>query len=270
MNTIQSQSGFLEINGTDLYYEIKGTGYPLLMIHGNPLDCRMWEPQFNEFSKHFQVIRFDLAGFGQSGVHHHDFSLIEDIKRLLDSLEIKQTNILGFSVGGMLSMDFSILYPEMVNKLIVASTGLLGWSEFSLERQKFNEELNLASNTRDQNLVIQLMTEGWVAGPFRELDEVEQGVPSIFVEMVRNNFSKEKGKGSMILPTTKTIDLVSEIKAPTLIITPEMDFPEFIAIANYLNKKIIDSTIVHIPGTAHMINMEKPVDFNQRVIEFLS
>lgn len=266
---ITLHTGFAEVNGTKLFYEMKGEGQPLVMIHGHPLDSRMWNDQFEEFSESFKVIRFDLPGYGQSGVHENDFSLMDDIKGLLDYLNIEQTHLLGLSVGGMLSMDFTLAYPEMVNKLILVSTGLLGWNEHSPERQRFNEELNASYEKGDQEDVIELMTKAWVGGPYRQLHEVNPEVATLFSEMIRNSFSKERGQGKMILPSTKTMDIVGDIKVPTLIVTPEIDFPEFKAIADYLHEKIIDSQKVDIPETAHMINLEKPEEFNQVVLEFL-
>jgi 3-oxoadipate enol-lactonase len=62
---------------------------------------------------------------------------------------------------------------------------------------------------------------------------------------------------------------VDEISVPTLIISPDIDFPEFKQIALFLNEKMRDSKMVILPGTAHMLNMEKPVEFNQYVLEFL-
>ena len=128
---VASQASFAAINGTKMYYEIKGEGHPLVMIHGLPVDSRMWDAQFDELSKQFQVIRFDLPGYGRSHVHHEDYHLLKDIKSLLEYLNIERMNLLGLSVGGKLGIEFTIEHPEMVDSLIVASTGLTGWSEVS-------------------------------------------------------------------------------------------------------------------------------------------
>jgi 3-oxoadipate enol-lactonase len=262
--------GFAEINETTIYYEMKGEGHPLVMVHGQPLDSRMWGEQFEEFSKSFLTIRFDMAGYGKSGVHNNDFSLLKDMKGLFDFLEIDRAFLIGLSVGGMLCMDFTLAYPDMVDKLVLVSTGLLGLVEVSAERQKFNEELNACYQSGDKEKSIQLMTNTWVAGPFRSADKVNQDIKMKFSDMVRTCFSKERGQGKMILPETKTIDVVENINVPTLIVSPELDFPEFIEIAKFLNGKIKNSQLISIPGTAHMINMEKPTEFNYQVSCFLS
>jgi 3-oxoadipate enol-lactonase len=262
--------GFAEINETTIYYEMKGEGNPLVLVHGHPLDSRMWDEQFEEFSKSFLTIRFDLAGYGKSGVHNQDFSLLKDMKSLLEFLQIDRAILIGLSVGGMLCMDFTLAYPEMVDKLVLVSTGLSGWGEVSSERKKFNEELNVYNQSGDIENSIQLMANTWVAGPFRLSDKVNQDIKIRFYDMVKTCFSKERGKGKMILPATRTIDVVENINVPTLIVSPELDFPEFIEIAKFLNGKIKNSQLINIQGTAHMINMEKPTEFNNQVSCFLS
>lgn len=260
-------TGFAEINGAKLYYEMKGEGQPVLMLHGYPLDSRMWDAQFETLAEHFQAIRFDFAGLGKSDVHDQDFSLVEDIHGLLAFLKVERVNIIGLSVGGNLGMDFTLAYPEMVNKLLLVSTGLLGWSDFSPERQKYNAELRECSN---QEKIIELMCKAWVAGPFRSTDEINQDILDKYSLMLTDNLARENGNGKMILPETKTLDRVENISAPTVIVSPDVDFPDFIKIADFLHEKIKHSQKVVLPGTAHMLNMEKPYEFNELVIKFFN
>jgi 3-oxoadipate enol-lactonase len=264
-----AQTGLAEINGAKLYYEVKGEGQPLLMIHGYPLDSRMWDSQFEDLSQHFKVIRFDFAGHGKSAVHDNDFDLVEDIKGLLNYLGIKKTHLAGLSVGGNVSMDFTLSYPEMVEKLILVSTGLLGWTEFSAERKSYAEELTKCQQNGTQDEVIQLMSKAWLAGPFRSIKELSTDLVEHYSLMIKTNLTRENGKGKMILPQKKTIELVEKISVPTLIISPDIDFPDFKTISHYLNEKITNSQMVVLPDTAHLLNMEKPDEFNQRVLNFL-
>ncbi|MCM3569662.1 alpha/beta fold hydrolase [Neobacillus mesonae] len=87
--------------------------------------------------------------------------------------------------------------------------------------------------------------------------------------MLRTNLAKEDGKGQIILPSTKTIEFVKKINQSTLIISSDNDFPEYNAIADFLNEKIVDSQKVMVTGTAHMINLEKPLEFNQLIRTYL-
>ncbi|WP_413308126.1 alpha/beta hydrolase [Bacillus sp. 1P10SD] len=264
------QSGYAEINGATIYYEVKGEGRPVLLLHGFPLDSRMWDDQFEELSKYYQVIRFDYAGCGKSSHHDEDYSLVEDAKSILTFLGVEKTNLVGLSVGGNLAMDFTLAYPEMVDKLIVASSGLLGWSDYSQERQNYNKEVNELFQKESLEAAVKLMCKAWVAGPFRSIDVIHPTLIEKYSAMLSGNLTSDSGKGKMILPETKTMELVGNISVPTLIISPDIDFPDFSAISEFLHEKITDSQLVVIPGTAHMINMERPLEFNQLVVEFLN
>ncbi|MHA2067279.1 MAG: alpha/beta fold hydrolase [Candidatus Thorarchaeota archaeon] len=57
---MQTQTGFADVNGTRLHYEVTGSGHPLVLIHGQSLDTRMWDDQFEVFAQQYQVIRYDM------------------------------------------------------------------------------------------------------------------------------------------------------------------------------------------------------------------
>ncbi|MFT4414236.1 alpha/beta fold hydrolase [Fredinandcohnia humi] len=265
----QTKGCFAKINGTSIYYEVKGEGNPLLLIHGLPVDSRMWDGQFEVLSQQYKVIRFDLAGFGLSGVHDEDYSLLNDVKSLLDYLQISRTSLLGFSVGGKLSIEFALTYPEMVDRLILASSGLTGWTEESIDKQRYNEEVNKCFQSGDQECAIELMTNAWVIGPYRNNEEVRQDVQERFSVMVKNTFAKPRGQGKLLFPDINSFELIEQIKVHTLIILPEFDFPDFNQIGDYLHKKIKNSKKITIKNTAHMLNMEEPSVFNKLVLQFL-
>ena len=96
------QSGLAEVNDTCLYYEVAGTGPPLVLIHGFTLDTRMWDDQFEAFSKHYRVVRYDMRGYGQSAlpVLGEDYSHVDDLRALLDHLGITKTHVIGLSKIG--------------------------------------------------------------------------------------------------------------------------------------------------------------------------
>ena len=95
---------FKSFDGTELYYEEAGTGRPLVLIHGWPLSSRMWEYQLVELSQQgIRCIAYDRRGFGHSdhtpGGYNYD-TLADDLKALLDTLDLKDVTLVGFSMGG--------------------------------------------------------------------------------------------------------------------------------------------------------------------------
>src|SRR5260370_42170179 len=97
METRDLQTGFADVNGTRLYYEVAGTGHPLLLIHGGLVDRRLLGDQFNVVAQHYQVIRFDVRNFGDSApitTETPPYSLEEDLYCLLKVLGIDKTYLL--------------------------------------------------------------------------------------------------------------------------------------------------------------------------------
>ena len=86
--TNQPVTGFVETNGTKLYYEEMGEGHPLVLIHGGYMDRRMWDDQFAAFAQHYRVVRYDVRGFGKTGLPQVPYTDRQDLFHLLSFLGV--------------------------------------------------------------------------------------------------------------------------------------------------------------------------------------
>jgi pimeloyl-ACP methyl ester carboxylesterase len=114
----------VKVNGITLAYDRRGTGAPLLLLHGFPLDHTTWALLASRLEANFGLIMPDLRGFGHSEVVEGDFTLAHmaaDLAGLLDELQIQKTYLAGHSMGGYVALAFAHAYPERVSGL-----GLLG------------------------------------------------------------------------------------------------------------------------------------------------
>lgn len=105
----------LNVDGSSLYYIVKGKGIPIVFIHPPVLTCVNFEYQIEKLSKEFKVIAFDIRGHGRSQYSRQPitYSLIaQDIKRLLDHLEVKKAFICGYSTGSSVALKFLLTYVE--------------------------------------------------------------------------------------------------------------------------------------------------------------
>ncbi len=112
---------FLSINGIKIYYEVYGSGEPLLLIHGNSQSIKDWQYQIQEFSKYHKVIVPDSRAQGNSTDSDQEITytlMASDMALLLDSLHIKSTNVVGWSDGGNTGLHLALQYPEKLKKLI--------------------------------------------------------------------------------------------------------------------------------------------------------
>jgi pimeloyl-ACP methyl ester carboxylesterase len=119
-------TGIAEVNGAELYYEMLGTGHPLVLIHAEGLDRRMWDDQFTAFAERYQVIRYDLPGYGKPEKLEERRLGADTLLGLLKSLKIEKAYVLGSSEGGAIALDFTIDHPHAVGALILAAPGLGG------------------------------------------------------------------------------------------------------------------------------------------------
>ncbi|MBQ8830776.1 MAG: alpha/beta hydrolase [Oscillospiraceae bacterium] len=110
-----------------LHYTEKGTGTPLILLHGNGEDSSYFVHQIEYFSASYRVIAVDTRGHGASPRGDAPFSIpqfAEDLKSFMDRLNIEKAHILGFSDGGNIALTFALKYPERVDKLILNGANL--------------------------------------------------------------------------------------------------------------------------------------------------
>ena len=112
-------------NDVELFYEVKGSGTAIVFTHGASWDHKQWRPQIDELSKQFKTIVWDVRGHGQSTlpkgkVDSEEFS--KDLIGLLEHLNIKKAHLCGLSMGGHISLQTAIRYPNYVKSLILIGT----------------------------------------------------------------------------------------------------------------------------------------------------
>jgi pimeloyl-ACP methyl ester carboxylesterase len=111
-------TGKAQVNGVELWYEITGEGEPVIQIHGAGFGHFNFDLATPELARHFQVIDYDLRGYGQSDrpKQRYDMEIwADDLAGLLDALEVEQAHIHGTSMGGMIAIVFAGKYPVVIN-----------------------------------------------------------------------------------------------------------------------------------------------------------
>ncbi|MFC3885665.1 alpha/beta fold hydrolase [Bacillus songklensis] len=115
------------VNGMTMNYEVRGTGKPVLFIHGSGVSWKMWEPQIESLSERYEMMMIDMRGHGESSkiFPNNQYSmrvLAEDVKHFLDAMGISRISIVGLSQGGVVSSLFAVQYPEYVEKLVLSNS----------------------------------------------------------------------------------------------------------------------------------------------------
>jgi pimeloyl-ACP methyl ester carboxylesterase len=127
VTTKQENTGqYATVNSLNMYYEIHGTGTPLVLIHGGGSTLQTtFGRVIPSFSKNHQVIAVELQAHGHTADIDRPLSFAQDaddVAELLKQLNISKANIFGFSNGASTTLQLAIRHPDLVNKIIVAST----------------------------------------------------------------------------------------------------------------------------------------------------
>lgn len=263
------KSGFAEVNDTRLYYEVAGAGIPLVLIHGFTLDTHMWDDQFEAFSKHYCVVRYDMRGYGQSTlpVLGEGYSHADDLRALLDHLGITKTHVIGLSMGGSVAVNFSIEYPKRTMSLITVDTTLGGFP-YSEEWNAFLDMIFSKARQAGVETSKKLFLNSGLFQPALENPEVGKHLAKMVLSYSGWSLLNPPGHAlNLEIPAAKQLD---KIDVPTLVIVGERDLQDFHDIADALERGIPKATKVVIPGVGHMANMEAPEKFNEVVLSFLS
>ena len=262
------------VNGTQLYYEETGEGFPLVWSHEFGGDYRSWEPQVRYFARRYRVITYNNRGYPPSAVPEDPAAysneiLVEDLFHLLRHLGIEQAHVGGLSMGGNVALNFGLTYPRMAKSLIVAACG-----SGTVQREQFVEEyrqLATSVETRGMEVLVDRFSTLLSRRGFREKD------PRGFAEFVAQ-LREHSARGSAhilrgVQLRRKTIfELEARLKTlqvPTLIVVGDQDEP-CIEPGLFMKRHIPHAGLLMLPMSGHAMNIEDPALFNLHVGEFLT
>ncbi len=259
-------SGYASVNGARLYYEIAGKGRPLVLVHGFALDRRLWDFQFEVFAQHYEVLRYDLRGFGKSEVSSDPYAHHADLKALLTHLDIARADVVGLSLGGMVVTDFALSYPDSIHSLITVNGLIAGfhWTE------EWNMQTKRVWDAAREN-GIDAAKEAWLAHPLFGAVYDQSEAAALLTQMVTDysgwHFVNENPNIPLKPPAAQRL---AEINTPALIVLGERDLPDFHNMAEAMAQQIAGARKVVLPNVGHMANMEDPAGFNRAALEFLA
>jgi pimeloyl-ACP methyl ester carboxylesterase len=255
------------INGTSISFEERGVGRPgappIVLLHGFPLEHRMWEAQLSGLSRSFRVIAADLRGFGRSPCEDAFTipSLADDVHGLLESLGALPCVLCGLSMGGYVALAYVRKYPTTLRGLILVATKAEADAAPAREgRQKMIDAVRAGgSKAIADAMEPKLLAEATLRGRpdvVRSLRGMMEGCPPGTIE---------RALVAMRDRPDQTDNLPS-IPVPTLVLVGEHDAITPPDVARAMHSKIPNAQLEVIPGAGHMAPMEQP-DAVTRAIE---
>jgi pimeloyl-ACP methyl ester carboxylesterase len=258
---------FAELKGIKTYYEIHGTGLPLVLIAGYTCDHFFWTSMIDQLACHFQVLVFDNRAIGQTIDNKKAFSLevmAEDVINLIEYLNWDKPSIVGQSMGGLIAQQIAARFPDKLNKLVILN---------SMEKLNPLAEMALENilNLRKANISFDLLIETalpWVcSGSYLAKKEHIR----VFKEAVKNNPAPQsiddQERQFSVLKACDSRPWNKTIQCPSLVVTATEDIISPICEAEQLADHL-KAKFLKIPG-GHASPLEQPEKLSQILLEFL-
>ncbi len=265
------QTGFAEINGARVYYEVAvaGAGETVTLIHAGIADTRMWDAQFAALAQHYRVIRYDQRGYGQTTAPTMPFSRVDDLRALLDQLGVKRTALIGCSMGGTVALDYTLTYPQQVSALMTVAGDPSGYMPAGAPPPLVMKLIE-ASQRGDIEGMAQAAVLIWGAGENRQPEQIYQGVRDLIYAMSLIGFRNQGSLGTERSIDPPAIERLGEVHVPALIIDGAEDYPTTHTAGELMASGIPGARRVVIADAAHLPGLERPDEFNRIMLDFLS
>lgn len=258
--------GFAPVDGGQLYYEVRGEGHPVVLIHAGLWDSRIWDDQMDAFSERYRTVRYDLRGFGRSDRLSVPFSLRQDLADLMGFFQIPRAALVACSVGGSLAIDFTLERPEMVAALVLVAPGLSGDDTPDDDRTAgLLEQADRALADGDLETMVDLQLRAWT--PMATDPDVDRRIREIAMDNKHVDTLDWRLSRRLHPPAAGRL---SEIRAPTLVILGDHDAPVMERIVEKVVPGISGARKVLISDADHLPNMRQPDRFKREVLRFLA
>lgn len=245
-----------------------------MLLHAGVGDRRLWDGQVEDFARGRLVVRPDLRGFGETPLPGRPFSHVEDVRALLDHLGIERTDLVGNSFGGRVALDLALAHPDRIGALVLVASALTGW-EFSEEMEAFDAEEDALLDGGKLDEAVELNVRTWLDGRGRGPAPVPAATRERLAEMQRlafetivSAYERSPEPGPTDWPEPEASTRLHDARARTLVVIGAHDLPDFRAIGERLAAEIPGAELA-VLDTAHLPALERPVEFNRLVLDFL-
>jgi len=271
--TTVSRAEYIEVEpNVRLHITDAGEGRPIVLIHGWPLSDEMYEYQYHELiDKKFRVIGITLRGFGKSnkpyGTYDYDV-LAADVKKVLDTLEIDDAVLVGFSMGGAIAIRFVSNYDGAhVSRLALIAAAAPIWTQ----RKDF--PYNLPKSAADELIELNYKDRPKLLSDFAKIfsateTSLSEGIRSWLNGICLSASSYATAQCLIALRDTDLRSDLVKIGIPTVIMHGKKDKICSFNLAEQMNAGIAHSQIIAFENSGHSLFLEETKKFNSELIKF--
>jgi pimeloyl-ACP methyl ester carboxylesterase len=251
--------------------EVVGSGDPVVFLHANVCDSRMWRAQLDAVGASNKAIAYDRRGFGETRAEKEDFSAITDLMAVIDATANGAPAILvGCSQGGRIALDAALRHPSAVRALVLIAPTVTGAPDavYPSDIKSLMARQKEAEEARDLDQVNAIKARLWLDGPLAAEGRVTGAARRLFLDM--------NGIALRSLPIGSDVDVAPNIhrlggiSAPSLVIWGDIDFPHVQERSRHVATTVVNGSGHVLTGAAHLPSLERPEDVTGLLTEFIN
>lgn len=248
-----------------LFVHQSGEGEPLILLHGLGMSSALWIHQTPVFSQRFHTVAVDLRGFGQSsrpdrpGAYAIEI-LAEDVAELIRQLELERCHVLGTSMGGFIAQALALAHPGLCRSLVLCHTA----PRMSIPPDVLARRVKALGNMPLEEYAGIVVEQACSTDASREL---RTWIAGLLVRNDKRTYTQVMTEGLRGFDAGAQL---GTIRIPTLVITGECDQVLPKGGGEEIARLIPGAVLVEIEGVGHLGYAEKPAEFNEAVLSFLT
>jgi len=270
----------VRVRGTDLRFVERGTGIPVVFVHGSLGTLESWGPQIEAFATRFRVIaysrRYHWPNAAQPDGQEYTLSLhADDLIGLIEALGLERVHLVGSSYGAYVALLVTLRRPDLVRSLVLAEPPILPWLGrtpagdsllHTFDRTVFKAAR--AAFVRDDSVgAVQRFWDG-LAGATSPFDALPEGARARLLRSVFELRLETRADPADYMPALACKD-IGGIRSPVLLVTGERSPRMFHVISEELARCLAAEETVTVPGAGHGVNADNAGFYNGAVLQFL-
>lgn len=250
---------------TGLHYIIEGSGPPVVLVHAFQMDAREWDEVAPELAKDFRVIRYDVRGHGRSAGATTPTAAHDDLRDLLDELNVPRASLVGLSMGSGIVLDAALAYPARVDRLVMVSPTVSGVTSVIPNDWMMPIIAQVRAGARDSAAAL------WWASSMMAGARKRGAAGERYHRVVLDNARIWGENPANRLPLSPPANArLESLAAPLLVIAGERDAAAIRQLAEMLARRVPNAGAFTMQGAGHMISVEKPAELAAEIADFLS
>jgi pimeloyl-ACP methyl ester carboxylesterase len=261
-----NESGHVDIGDARLFCETRGSGKPVVLVHGGLLGRRVWDSVLAPFSRRYRTYRFDQRGYGDSDRPKGAFAYWKDILELANHWSLPKASYVAFGEGGAAAIDLALVAPDRVESLVLISPYLHGYDYSPAFQTKLQHLADAYLATGASAVADALTHDSQYMPPARFVDERKR-----LRDLVLENAHVLAFNWMQVRPLDPLANgRLGELAIPTLIISGERDYVDNLNVADRLKAGIFGARHSVVSDAGHVLPVEAPAAIAERVSGFLN